>query len=206
MKYIEENENVTREYKVIIDDEALSKIVDELNEKCCRAVKTSINVTAYDEEEAKEKIDRIKKGGIIILKKTEVPEYNKGSFKGNKPLYLFECEYFIKQNPYLSYLLTTALRSYRSTVGFNNGNDNTIKLLIEYANNDELKTYQERMAENGITKELYDEYENNKDFDFALLNELYEKAFGCFKLLLVSEKTDYKNVDVRDRVYTLTRK
>ena len=205
MKYIEKNENVTREYEVFINDEELLKIVNELNEKCCRALKVSTNITAYNEEEAFEKINKIKKSEVSSITKSELQEYNKSSVKTKKPIYLFECEYFRKQNTYLAYLLTTALRSYRSAVGASKDSDNTIGLLIDYANSDELKPYELRMAENGITKELFDEYENNKDFDFALLNELYEKAKECFKLVLVSEKINYENMDEKQRVYKLGR-
>ena len=194
MKYIEEKENVTREYEVIIDDVALSKIVEELNEKCCRAVKVSINVRAQ-KDRAYENFNTIGKSGVDIVRRVE-------DSTGKETMSLYECEFFRKQNPQLSYILTTALRSYRSTVGYSI-NDNTIKMLLEYANSEELKPYQVRMAENGITQELYDEYENNKDFDFALLNELYEKAKECFKLLLISEKTDYKDVDKDARIYKL---
>lgn len=203
MKYIEKNENVTREYEVVINDKELLEIVNELNAKCSRSLKVSTNVTAYDENEALEKINKIRKNEINSITKSELPEYNKGSLNTNKPLYLFECEYFRKQNPYLAYLLTTALTSYRSIVGANVNSNNTIGMLVDYADSDELKPYEVRMARDGITKELYDEYENNKDFDFALLNELYEKAKKCFKLVLLSETISYDNVDEKQRVYKL---
>ena len=189
MKYIEKNENETNEYEVLIKGEELSNIIKELNEKCCRAIKVNVNVTAYQESEALEKINKIRKNEVSIISKKELPEYNKGSLKTDKTLYLYECEYFRKQISYLSYLLAASLSSYHS----NNDMSYVINQLIEYENNDEIKTYQERMAEQGIIEELFMEYENNKDFDFALLRELYQKAKECFKLVLVSKTIHYDN-------------
>ena len=203
MKYIEKNDNVIREYEVVIDDEKLSSIVEELSQKCCRASKVSANVTAYDENEAIDKLNKISKSEINFIKKSELESYGKSSQNGGKQQYLYECQFFYKQNPYLYYILTCALKSYRSTVGSNSDSDNTINMIIDYADSDELKPYEVRMAEEGITKELFDEYENNKDFDFALLNELYQKAKECFKLILISEKINYENIDEKQRVYKL---
>ena len=99
-------------------------------------------------------------------------------------------------------MLTIALSSYRSKSGFVTDNNRAIDLIMDYENHDELKTYQERMAEQGITQELFDEYENNKEFDFNLLNDLYQKAKNCFKLVLISETVHYDNDD-NTRVYKL---
>lgn len=180
MRYIEKNENETNEYDVIINEKGLAEIIKELNEKCCRSVKVSINVRAQ-EDRAFENFNTIGKGNIDIVKKTA----------DNNSTYFYECEYFRNQISYLAYLLGAVLSSYRSNADMSY----VINQLIDYENNDELKTYQERMARDGITKELFDEYENNKDFDFALLRQLYEKAKTCFKLVLQSKTIHYENGD-----------
>lgn len=193
MRYIEKNNNVTLEHEVIVNAEELANIIKELNEKCCRSVRVNVNVTAYQESEALEKINKIRKDDISVINKMELPDYNKGSLNNSKTLYLFECEYFRKQISYLSYLLASVLSSSQS----NNDITGVINQLKDYANEDELKTYQERMAENGITKELYDEYENNKDFDFALLHELYQRAKNCFRIVELNKTIHYTNGRVK---------
>ncbi len=152
MRYIEKNENETNEYDVIINEKGLAEIIKELNEKCCRSVKVSINVRAQ-EDRAFENFNMIGKGNIDIVKKTA----------DNNSTYFYECEYFRNQISYLAYLLGAVLSSYRSNAD------------MSY-----------------VINQLID-YENNKDFDFTLLRQLYEKAKACFKLVLLSKTIHYEN-------------
>ena len=176
MKYIEEDENVTLEYEIVIDELELKKVIEELNEKCCRSVKVNVNIRA-EEDRALENFNSIGKKAVDIVRKGE----------DSKNKYFYECEYYRKQVSYLQYLLSGLMHNYRRSADVSGA----VRQLIAYENSDELKTYQERMAENGITQELYDEYENNKNFDFALLRELYKRARDCFKLILVSKTIHY---------------
>ena len=184
MRYIEKNDNVTREYEVVIDEKELANVIQELNEKCCRALKVVVNVRAK-EDRALENFNSIGKNDVDIVRKV----YDQGAVEKDKK-YFYECEYYRLQIPYVSYLLAAALSSYHSDVDLSF----VLDRLIECQKSDELKTYQERMAENGITKELYDEYEHNKDFDFNLFRELYQRAMSCFRLILKS-KTFYYNTE-----------
>lgn len=205
MNYTETNENITREYKVIIDDAKLQSVIKELNEKCCRALKKTIRVTSSSKEEAIEKINSNNNYGISIVKEIELSD-SFGHLKSfASPQYIYECEFYYNQISYLEYLLNIILTAYRSKYGTSLDVSKSINLILDYENNDELKTYQERMANEGITKELYFEYENNKDFDFKLLRELYQKAKECFKLVLISETINY-DIEKEAKVYKLGRR
>lgn len=200
MRYIEKEDNITREYDVKINDVELEKIVDELNEKCCRALKKTVNVTGYNKKEAREKIASINKDGINIVSRKEVSE---DLANQTKCPYVYECEYFCKQPSYLAYLLNIILKNYRTNRNYILTDDKAMNLLIDYINNDELKPYTERMAEEGITEDLYFEFEYNKDFDFELLYDLYKKALECFSLVLVSETTRYNPYDKNAKTYKI---
>lgn len=202
MKYIEENENTTREYEVKINDIELERIIGELEKRCCRAKNVSINVTASNEEEALQKLNVIKKNEVDIVKKNEVFD-NKIKPAGPKS-YMYECKYYYQQVPYLSHLLTVILTYYRyqpKTADITK----TIDSLLEYKDSNELKPYEELMAMNGVTEELYLEYEHNKNFDFVFLNGLYEEAMKCFTLKLVSETKHY-NDEESAKIYKLGRR
>ena len=58
-----------------------------------------------------------------------------------------------------------------------------LKQLVDYENGDELNSYKEKMAKEGITEELYSEYE--------LLYGLYQAAKDCFRIRLLSETITY---------------
>ena len=206
MIYIENNENVTREYEVLIDDGKLESVIKKLNEKCCRALKKTVRVTSNSKEEAIERINSTDNHGINIVREIELSD-NYGHLKDfTKQQYIYECEFYYNQVSYLEYLLNIVLMSYRSKFGMSTDVSKSLNLILDYENNDELKTYQERMALEGITKELYFEYENNKDFDFELLHSLYQEAKECFKLKLVSETIHY-DLENDAKVYKLgTRK
>ena len=201
MKYIEENENITREYEVTIDDAELEKIIKELNEKCCRAVKKTVRVTSGSKEEAIKKINSSNNHGISVVREIELTDDFKYLKSFSKPQYIYECEFYFNQISYLEYLLSVLLSSYRSKSNYVANNNRAIKLLIDYENNEELKTYEERMAEHGITPELFSEYENNKDFDFELLKNLYQRAKECVRLVLLSEVIHYS--EESEKVYKL---
>ena len=68
MRYIEQNQNVTMEYEVVIDEEKLKSIINELNEKCSRVVKKDAKVTSSSIEEAMAKITSPNKTDISIKK------------------------------------------------------------------------------------------------------------------------------------------
>ena len=206
MKYIEKNESVTREYEVVINDVELENIIKELNENCCRAIKKSVRVTSGSKEEAIKRINSANNHGINVVRELEMGDSYNHLKTFSKPQYVYECEFYFKQVSYLAYLLTIALNSYRSKLGFTTDDNRTIDLILNYENNEELKSYKERMAEQGITEDLYFEYENNKDFDFELLKELYEKAKECFRLVLISETIHYDDAIDQNRVYKLGRK
>ena len=169
-------------------------------------MKKVVRVTGSSEEEAMERINSTDNHGISVVRKIDFSEGFNHLKNFNKQQYIYECEFYFKQISYLEYLLNIALNSYRAKSNYVANNNRTINLINDYENSDELKTYQERMAENGITQELFDEYENNKDFDFNLLNELYQRAKKCFKLVLMSETIHYESVKDNPRVYKLGEK
>jgi hypothetical protein len=188
MRYIEKNDNVTREYEVLIDENKLVEVIKKLNEKCSRSVMRIMNVTSTTREKAIEKINANNKDGISVIR--EVREAD-DTLSGQR---MFECEICFVQNPYLAYLLNACLASYRSNADLSF----IINQLIEYENNDELKPYSVRLAEKGgmvNNQELYYEYENNQDFDFELLRNLYQEAKDCFKLAMISETKYYEPED-----------
>ena len=188
MRYIENNDNVTREYEVIIDENKLSEVIKQLNEKCSRNVMKIMNVTSTTREKAIEKINATNKDGISVIR--EVREAD-DTLSGQ---HMFECEICFVQNPYLAYLLNACLASYRSNADLSF----VINQIIEYENNTELMTYPERLAKNGgmvNNPELYYEYVNNQDFDFELLRSLYQEAKDCFKLAMISETKYYEPDD-----------
>jgi len=206
MRYIEKENNVTKEYEVIIDDVELEKIIKELNARCCRIVKANTNVMSTSKEMAIDKISFNGNREVNIVKEIELADSQNHLNEFAKPQFIYECEYFYKQVTYLEYLLSIILRSYRSKNNANNS-ENAIKLLLNYENNDELIPYIERMARDGIKEDLLLEYENNKDYDFELLNKLYQRAKDCFKLILISETIHYDNNENNSKVYKLgTRK
>ena len=184
MRYIEQNQNVTMEYEVIIDEEKLRKIIQELNEKCSHVIRQSTRVTSGSREEALEKISSDDRSDINVTSVYDADTLGDGYeflMGFTRPHFVFECEYSYRQPPYLAYLLTGILNSYPS----NKDMTDTINLLINYENDKELKSYRDRMEREGITKEVYDEYE--------LLYGLYQAARDSIKGKLVSEVIHYYN-------------
>ena len=182
MRYIEKNENVTREYEVIINVEKLNEIVNELNEKCSHVIKKTAKITSGSQEEALNKISSYCKKAINILSVLDANALSDDySFlrKFSKPQYVFEYEFDYTQTPYLSYLLTLLINNYRMDIDFTE----YLKQLVDYENGAELNAYKEKMAEEGITEKLYSEYE--------LLYGLYQAAKDCFRIRLLSETITY---------------
>ncbi len=204
MKYIEENEYLTREFEVSINEAELERIKSELEKYCCRNKNVSINVTASDEKEAIQKVNSIKKNEVSVVRKNEILN-NEKKLINNKAMYMYECQYYYQQIPYLAHLLNIILNSYRYQPKIADITK-AVDSLVEYENNDELKPYEWLMAKNGITEELYLEYEHNKDFDFKLLNDLYQQAKKCFTLVLISETIHYDDEDKEFRTYKLRRR
>lgn len=190
MKYIKQNQNVMMEYEVLIDVEKLESIIKELNEKCSYVIKKNARVTSSSIEEALEKIT-LDKSTINFTKIFDVLDLGSDfeflkSF--TKPQFVFEYEFDYRQPPYLSYLLTTILKSYNSDV------DMTVLLdnLLNYEESDEINSYKEKMSEEGITEELYSKYE--------LLCGLYQAARECIKTKLISEVIHYNDNDDKGKV------
>ncbi len=186
MKYIEEIGNVTKEYDVKINDVELENIINELDEKLrirCRGIQ---DVMAVSEDDAAKKLSNGNKTDIKILSQKRANELYKG-LPSNNNLFIFKCEFLVNNYTYLSYILKSILGYYREKNSIVTGESRAINLLLDYANDAELVPFEELMARNGITNILYEKYENNKDFDFALLKELYERALACFELKLVKE-------------------
>lgn len=184
MKYFEKNDNVIEGYEILFDEVELANIIKELNEKCSRKVKVTVNISAQ-EDRALENFKTLGKDIIEVTKKEENNAF--GNVNSGKR-YSYECEYFREQPSQLSCILGKILSCKNRP---NEDVTDTIEDLLAYKDNDELKPYEMRMAEKGITQDLYFEYENNKDFDFELLYELYVKALGLFKKKLVSKTFDY---------------
>ncbi len=184
MKYIEKNEKVTKEYEVLFNEEELVNIISELNNKCCRRVKKIEKVGCNSEKEA---LARFSSNGIHDVHVIGKTMQNNGN---NPCKYIYEVMFYYEQLPSLSYILNSILRAYR-VIDKEIDVTEAINQLIAYKNSDELKPYQARMGETGISEELYLEYENNKDFDFELLSELYQKSLSCFQAELVSKTIHY---------------
>lgn len=183
MKYIENNEKVTKEYNVLLDEKKLKDIIYELNSKCCRKVKKIEKVGCNSEKEVLARFKSSDIEDVHIVNMTMQTD-------GNNPCkYVCEVMFYYEQLPTLSYILNRIL-SYRMS-DENKDVTDAINALIAYKDNDELKSYYVRMAQEGITEELYYEYENNKDFDFELLNSLYKASLGCFENELVSKTIHY---------------
>ena len=105
MKYIVEDKNVTKEYAIIIDGEKLEKIIKELNEKCCRAIKKTVRVTSGSKEEAIAKINSTDNHGINIVNEVNSLDNYKHLQEFAKKQYVYECEFYYKQISYLEYIL-----------------------------------------------------------------------------------------------------
>lgn len=184
MKYIEQTDNEKVEYEVIINDmEMLQKIINVLDEKCFHKVTKPAFVTGKSIDEVKKKINYTT--GIKIIKEVEDQEVY---FKGQ---HMYECELTYKQLSVLSGLLTSLLNNYYT------GRDvtNSVNNLRVYENSIEMKTILDKMATDGITQELYSEYE--------LLHEAYIKALSCFsvrplsKTIYYGSDTEYKELKKR---------
>ena len=220
MKYIENDGQVTREYEVKINTKELENVISELASKCYRIVSKETRVAANSEKEAIEKINSMDRKGIRINELTNISkDYPKEVLSSG--LQIFVCEYLYKQNSQLVYILETILSNYRSSLDFKNQNYKFIDLLINFENNDELKTYEERLKnykeevlnaredgqlQNKVKEKvesIMQEMEYNKDYNFALLNELYNRAKECFSLVLVAETVHYKDLDKNPKVYKL---
>ena len=109
MKYIEENENITREYEVKINVAELENIINELHEKCCRSVKKSVRVTSGSKEEAIEKINSSNNHGISVAREIGLTDDFKYLKSFSRPQYIYECEFYFNQISYLEYLLSIIL-------------------------------------------------------------------------------------------------
>ena len=178
MRYIEQNQNVTMEYEVVIDEDKLKSIINELNEKCSRVVKKDAKVTSSSIEEAMAKITSPNKTDISIkniLNALDLGDEYEFLKRFTKPQFVFEYEFNYRQAPYLAYLLTVILGSYHTNADMTRYLDE----LVDYENGEELNSYKKKMAEEGITQELYSEYE--------LLYGLYQAAKECFRKKLKSE-------------------
>lgn len=220
MKYIENNGEITREYEVQINTKTLEEVIKELTEKCYRVVNRETKVFANNEEEAIEKINANDKSGIKVKGLTNISEKdNRGETLG---LQVFNCEYLYKQNSELVKILETILSNYRSTLGFKNQNYREIDRLIQFKDSEELVPYTVRLLHLGeqtadaiksngkVDKDLEEkvnatiqEADNNKEFDFTLLNDLYERAKDCFGFILVAETVHYNDSSKGTMVYKL---
>jgi hypothetical protein len=166
------------EYEVVIDEEKLKSIINELNEKCSRVVKKDAKVTSSSIEEAMAKITSPNKTDISIkniLNALDLGDEYEFLTRFTKPQFVFEYEFNYRQAPYLAYLLTVILGSYHTNADMTRYLDE----LVDYENGEELNSYKKKMAEEGITQELYSEYE--------LLYGLYQDVKECFRKKLKSE-------------------
>lgn len=219
MKYIENDGQVTREYEVRINTRILETIIRELEAKCYKIVNKETKVAARNQEEAIEKVNAMDKTGIKVSELTNISgEFPKEVLSSG--LQIFDCEYLFRQNSKLVYILETILSNYRSSLEFKNQNYKFIDLLIQFENSDELKPYDERLKEykekllnsddveskmrlKEKVESTLQEMESNKEYDFALLKELYEEAKECFSLILVAETVHYKDIDKNPKIYKL---
>lgn len=219
MEYIINDGHVTRTYDVKIDASKLEEIIVKLKKYCYRIVLKNINVIANNENEAITKINSHDANGIKIKKIVNISTKYEDIRKITKCPYVFKCEYLCKQNSYLVYILETILSNYRSSLNFKNQNNRLIDLLLGYGNSDEIVPYEKRVREcrykihksfsnDKLTLEnelsnLLIEMNNNINFDFSLLDELYKDAKECFELELVSETVHYNDRNKNIKLYKL---
>ena len=175
MRYIEENDNEVVEYELIINDlEGFKEIIDDLNEKCSHIVKTRNNVVGTSREQVLEKINSRNPEGIRIISEVEDAEpYLKGQ-------HMYEVEIVYKQGPTLAYLLDSILREYKRNVDITGA----IKNLVEFGKDGKgLQPYIDRMEKEGMTPEVYFEYE--------LVREAYEKATSLLEMKPIKKTINY---------------
>ena len=220
MKYIENDGHVTREYEVKINTEELEEIIRELSKRCYRFVNKETRVAANNEEEALEKINAMDKSGIKVNRLTNISnEYPRETLSTG--LQVFDCEYLLRQNSQLVYILETILSNYRSSLDFKNQNYKFIDLLINFENSLELVPYDNRLntykdeilnARDDVVKQknikreveaTMQEMEYNSHYNFELLDALYQRAKECFDLILVAETVHYKDLDSNPKIYKL---
>ena len=184
MKYYRENENVRMEYDVILDVAKLEKIIKTLDEECSNEIKKTARVTSSSIEEALAKITTNDKSSINFTQIFDALELGSDydflkAF--TKPQFVFEYEFNYVQPSYLAYLLRTIL----SNNNTNTDMTSTLNLLFDYENSEELNSYKEKMANEGITQETY--------FKYELLSSLYQAARDSIKGKLVCEVIHYEN-------------
>ena len=224
MKYIENDGHVTKEYNVEINIEELEKIIKELDLKCYRIINKRVKVAAYNKNEAIERVNMaINTAGIQVNGLIEISDGYRDFAKNPYSPYIYDCDCLCKESSQLVYILRKLLFNYQSKCGFKNQNNKLLDELINYQNSEELVPYEIRINDcyskikdflNNNSKdleklknldlqftELSQEAKQNEGYDVTLLSDLYQKALGCFKLILVSEIIHYKDRD--NKVYEL---
>ena len=224
MKYIENDGHITREFEVKINVENLESIIKELDSKCYRIVNRIVKVSAYNKEDAIEKINLAINSAKIKVNQLVKISDGYHDFVNNPQLpYIYDCECICKESSQLVYILKKLISNYQSRIDFKEQNNKLLDDLINYQNSEELLPYSVRIKDcydeiknylninsndfvqfNSLNIKfdgLIHEFEQNKEYDFVLLYDLYKQALECFKLVILSETVHYK--DKNNKVYRL---
>ena len=175
MRYIEENENEVVEYELIINNlEEFKEIIDNLNKNCSHIVKSRNNVVGTSSEQVLEKINAKNPEGIRIIGEVEnAKPYLKGQ-------HMYEVEIVYKQGPQLAYILDAIYREYKRNVDITGA----IKSLVDFGKDGNgLQPYFDKLEKDGMTPEVYFEYE--------LVRESYEKALSLLEKKLIRKTINY---------------
>lgn len=187
MKYTENYENVTEEYKVIIDEERLKEIIKKLDEEFSVVVTTTNRVSGSTEEEAIQKINAYRASDIKVLKvykPSELGEHYNFLNDFSKPQNVYECEYSYYQVSHLSYLLRSVLNAYHT-------NDDLTRTLNEIR--DYGKVLQ-NVEPSKLTEEERDKY--------SRYCEVYNEILGLFNGKITRKTINYDE-DLEQKVKKL---